>query len=71
MADDTTIKAKQTMPLLVIGISLITIAIATSDSLETQTVAGIPGKFVTFGLYGLAIVLLVFAVVKAKASKAA
>lgn len=64
MADNA--KAKQTLPILVIGISLITIAIATSDSLETQTVFGMPGRFVTFGLYGMAIALLLFALVKAR-----
>jgi hypothetical protein len=60
---------KQTAALTVIGLSLVTIGVSTRGSLEDKTVFGVSGDFVSGLLMGVAIGLLLLAVVKVSKSR--
>ncbi len=67
MAEEAKKKAANTA-LIVIGLSLVTIGISTSDSLDGQTVFGIPGEWISGFLLGSAVALLLIAIVRARKS---
>ena len=64
--DDGGKKTSANTALIVIGLSLVTIGVSTSDSLEGQTVFGVPGDWISGFLLGSAVALLLIAIVRAR-----
>jgi predicted RNA-binding protein with PIN domain len=65
MAEDPK-KKSNTAALVAIGASLVAIGISTSDTLDNQTVFGIPGNWVSGFLLGSAVAILLIAILRAR-----